>query len=715
MNKFFTWTRASGEVAPTGRFNKNPAGTTAGTDDFVSELVKAFSREYNDLDGVANGLNFSSSALDVAGDLKRDPCVYNKATDTGTALAPTGISTSHYGANDLVMAYLMFKCFGSSSYDPTEIIYNVDDAFNMLTSQQLADVINASLEAEDALANAAVLPNGKAPSLQLAGDNKGQVDAMFRGFLASDPLRYFLNGVQIPGLFETNFTCPPSDPQVNGNWCLTVGDKIEIPLQLVFRAPVTVMSVQDNVQNPSSATPDATTTTIIGGEAATFDCTAQKAALANVVSIRLQITCAKPNGADTGSTSVPAGSAVPLTVAASSSIVFYTSMNAGVQTAKPLAVAGGAGPITFSLPNLPSNSSLSGLPFQGLVINATTGVLTYTPAVNRATAGPWGKFPVPITVSDGTTSKKVFINISLDDGNGSSNNPIFIENFTLNAGVFTLDATGTKANPLYSFVTGDGIFQSGQTLIYASPPFASSGPNSATIHPDNLTKPLSRDTINFTYRPPQQFALSETEPAQVATTTTWSITSDSGRSGAAATAGVLPAGLTFTPSGLTATLDIDLSTPAADYSPGNAVGNVPGVYKFLVTSVDSNNYVQSFSVSINIATPSPKSALTPLMVTGTAGLTYVNGNTLTYARTMGGIVETLTLTNDQGGSNFKWDLVAVGTALVRPTDISISSVANVATVTLSTAYVNAGTYPYLITALDNKNVVQTIFFTLNIV
>jgi len=723
MNMFFTWTRASGENSPTGRFNTNPIGASGS---FVSHLVKALSRQYTDLDGVASGLNFSSSALDMAGDLKRDPCVYNVDTDTGLNATPavnaTGISTSHYGANDLVMAYLMFKCFGSSSYDPTDIIYNVDDAYNMLSSQQLAEVINASLEAEDALANAAVLPNGKAVAQQLAGDNKGQVDAMFRGFLASDPLRYFLNGVQIPGLFETNFVCPPSDPAVHGNWCLTVGDKLEVPLQLVFRAPVTVMSVQDNIQNPSSATPDSATTTMIAGEAATFDCTAQKAALGNVISIRLQITCGKPSDAATSSGSTSDPGSIPLTVAAASSVVFYTSLNAGVQKANAMAVAGGVGARTFSLSSpLPAN-------FPSGVTIDNNGILTYTPSAAGAAAGPWGKWALPVTVTDAaaptSNSETRYINVSFDDGKGSSNNSIFIGATVANAGVKTVSAApvkGVSSNPLYASVPISGTVQSGQTLIYASPPFASSAANSVVVasaaNPDNLSKPLCVDTMTFTYTPPALLSLSKTEPAVVATEVKWAIKSESGKSGP----GAVPNGVTFTGSSalsatMTATLAVDLD--AHDYSPGNAAGNVPGLYKFIVTTTDKNNYVQSFGVSINIAVPSPKPAATPLVAAGTiASLSYVNGNTLTYAATDVDAIALENNTGQDGTKDHKWEAVPVGVALPAGNLVLTPNAAagqlNKATLTVTAAGATPGLYPYLIRSLDADNIVQTIFFTIS--
>ena len=756
MNKYFKWTRASGEVAPTGRFNKNPTPAVAGSD-FVSQLVEAFSLEYNDLDGVANGLNFSSSALDITGDIKRDKCIYNSKTDTGLPGAPNGVnSTTHYGANDLVMAYLMFKCFGSSSYDPTDIIYNVDDAYNMLSSQQLAEVISASLEAEDALANAAVQPNGKPVPLQLAGDNKGQVDAMFRGFLASDPLRYFLQGVQIPGLFETNFTCPPSDPSVGGNWCLTVGDKIEMPLQLVFRAPVTVLSVQDNVQNPSSATPDSARTEVIKGESATFDCSAQKAAINNVVSIRLQITCAAPSvaGAGSGSTSNPTPMADLMAVG--SSVIFYTPKSYGRQTAKPMAVAGGLAPYTYSMAVPYGCPSVA----QGFDIDPTTGTLIFTPTPGSPIV-QWGKFVVPITVKDaGTTgvsgtqqAKTIYVNVSIDDGHGASDASVCLSSVALNVGYTTEIAStspalnGVRVNPLYANVSHNFDFiPYEESVVYASPDFGSSGANSclpasATTNKKNITAPLSYDVITFSYVPPAVNSLSATEPAQIPADTTWSITSVGGRSGAssmpagfsftagtvamtAASGGAPPYALAYmminldpayTPSSVPGTLT---AAPGADYSYGNTSGNKAGEYKFLVTSTDSNGYVQSIPVNIRIALPPPKSAVSYLAVTGTVvGRSYVNGGMLTYSKAAagaGGLNETLTITNDQGGSNIQWVLTPVGTALVRPTDINFTNSGSTATLTLYTNGITAGTYPYFISSLDNNNVSQTIFFTLNI-
>lgn len=412
MNQFFVWTRATGEPSPTGRFiNAPPALSASAIPTFSDALVSAFGSGFVDLDGVAAGLNFSSSALDMAGDLKRDTSIYNALTDTGlslpTPVANGSISTTHYSANDLVVAYLMFRCFGSSAYDTNEVIYNVDDAFGMLSSDELADAITSSLNVEDALADACVLPNGKAVSAQLPGDNKGQVDNMFRSFLAADPLRYFLNGKQIPGLFETNFVAldaSGADPSVGGNWCFTVGDKIEVPLQFVYTEAVTVLSVQDNVQNPSSSTPDDVRTTIIAGEK-NYVQGSNPTNYNNAMRLRLQIVCGAPLGINTLSTSVPAGTSMVLKVSASASAIFYTAAQHGEQTAIVAIAAGGTPAYAYSYtPAIPN-----------LTMDLSTGLLKYVPNPNQALGVT--RITVSITDSASSTGNVLQeVNVTFDRG-----------------------------------------------------------------------------------------------------------------------------------------------------------------------------------------------------------------------------------------------------------------------------------------------------------
>jgi len=391
MNQYFYWTRTTGTPSPIGRFkNVLPAVSGVTPPTFVDTLVAAFSGDYTDLDGVATGLNFSSSALDMANNLKRDP-------DVGTALG------NHNSANDLVMAYLMFKCFGSSAYDPTDIIYNLADAFGMLTSEQLANAIELSLAFEDSKASAA--------NPQSSTADKGSVDAMFRAFLAADPMRYFNDGKQIEGLFETNYTSNPADVAgpADSNWCLTVGDKIEIPLQLVFTESVKVLSVQDNIKNPSSSTPDEVYTTCIEGDTnyATGGGTAlapaqPSATKGNTIAIRLMLVCSAPT-ADTGSTS---GFTPPLQVAAQASAIFYTAANYGSQTAIVVMAGGGSGSYNYTF--APAVA--------GVDMNTDTGVLTFTPSGQAAS-----RTPVIVTITDGaSTPITANVNITLDSGSGTT-------------------------------------------------------------------------------------------------------------------------------------------------------------------------------------------------------------------------------------------------------------------------------------------------------
>jgi hypothetical protein len=177
----------------------------------------------------------------------------------------------------------------------------------------------------------------------------------------------------------------------------------------------------------------------------------------------------------------------------------------------------------------------------------------------------------------------------------------------------------------------------------------------------------------------------------------------------------------------TATLSVDLETH--DYSPGNAAGNVPGVYKFLITTVDSNDYVQSFPVSINIAVPSPKSAVTPLAVTGTAGLNYTNGGKLTYSKTVSSTAgatpsaDVLSLVSDvgmDGNAEHKWTAVPVGTGLPAANFALVARTGSdkdkaTLTINMAAGAPAVGLYPYLISALDAKNIVQTVFYTIEIV
>lgn len=381
MNQYFFWERASGDYRPTGRFMDEPSGNDI--DDlpsFANFLEWSLGKTYTDVDGVADALNYSSQALDTYNESKRDLDVKNYE-GPADVLADTNPTQTHYGANDLVMAYVLYKCFGSSSFDAEDIVYNLEDAFGMLSSKALAEAVRDSLAEQDALA-VEVLGAEAEPK---AGQ-RGKVDEMFRALLAADPKRFFLNGKQIEGLFETNYvgndTDASGDPAAAGNWCLKTGDIIEIPIKLVFTAPVTVLSVVDNAKEPSSLSPEEPETVVIKGEDASggeaWEFTQENLAAANranIMSVRLQLLCSAPLNADgkTFATSEllnvagDAPLALPLKIANQMNIVFYNSKYYPAQSAIAVVPVGGNGTYLYSSEDLP----------EGVIIDASNGVLTF--------------------------------------------------------------------------------------------------------------------------------------------------------------------------------------------------------------------------------------------------------------------------------------------------------------------------------------------------
>jgi hypothetical protein len=131
------------------------------------------------------------------------------------------------------MAYILYKCYGTSAAPTMDIIYNLEDAQKMITSAQVASVIVDAMESDEQLA---------------LGDavDKGGVDAMFRYILATNPLRYFkADGTQIDGLFETNFACGDADPPGQGPWGFMENDIVELRLNFTFPKDVTHTTADD--------------------------------------------------------------------------------------------------------------------------------------------------------------------------------------------------------------------------------------------------------------------------------------------------------------------------------------------------------------------------------------------------------------------------------------------------------------------------------------
>jgi len=89
------------------------------------------------------------------------------------------------------------------------------------------------------------------------------VDMMFTNLMAEDPMRFFdSSGMQVPGLFERN-----PDASGCGIWNFIVNDKVELPIQLRFTAPVTISSIVED----STVACGCTTKTVMVNPGDTFN------------------------------------------------------------------------------------------------------------------------------------------------------------------------------------------------------------------------------------------------------------------------------------------------------------------------------------------------------------------------------------------------------------------------------------------------------------
>ena len=218
LNTYFIWRRQSGSPRPVGHFLSDVSGVK-----FQEILLDSLNKSYTDLDSVRNGLNFSSY-------------IFDNNTDGRTRVS------GRVSANDLVMAYVLYKCYGSSSCPTASVIYNLEDAQAMITSGGVAMSIVGSFDDDEATACAADLAATTVVGTLSA--DYGGVDAMFRNMLGTVPLRYFqANGTQVPGLFEANYLT--ADPSAQGSWNFLENDCLELRVQFTFQQPVAHESINE--------------------------------------------------------------------------------------------------------------------------------------------------------------------------------------------------------------------------------------------------------------------------------------------------------------------------------------------------------------------------------------------------------------------------------------------------------------------------------------
>ena len=206
MNSAFSWSRAAGSARPVGHFTDSDGS-------FQASLASAMNTLYTDTDAVTGKLSFDSSALT----LNPDPRVREGG---------------QVSANDLLMAYVLYKVYGSTTAPTEDLVFNLQDAHRMLSSADYAAAIVAAFNNSESQSGA-------------SGNEKGAVDAMFRDLLSADPLRFFdASGAQVPGLFEAN-----TDASGSGTWNLVQDDMIEVRTIFTFEHAVTLRTSLDVAQN----------------------------------------------------------------------------------------------------------------------------------------------------------------------------------------------------------------------------------------------------------------------------------------------------------------------------------------------------------------------------------------------------------------------------------------------------------------------------------
>ena len=194
FNLFFRWHRSIGQDRPHAKLSTSDVIENT----FKSVLIESLNSSYMDIDGVTGALHFSTANLS----LNNDP-----------RLRKNGLVS----ANDIPMAFVMYKLYGNSAFSTKNFVFNLQDAHDMLSSETVADAIIASFKEHET----------------------GALDKMFRDLLAQDPRRFFdENGHQEPNLFET-----ATDLAGNGSWKLIENDIVEIKTKLIFHSNVTKRGV----------------------------------------------------------------------------------------------------------------------------------------------------------------------------------------------------------------------------------------------------------------------------------------------------------------------------------------------------------------------------------------------------------------------------------------------------------------------------------------
>jgi hypothetical protein len=202
MDGYLGWQRAPGAARPSAKL------ITMGEAAFKAAIEAGLAGTHVDIDGVTTGLHYGSA---------------NLSTNPDARLRKNG----QISANDLPLAFLLYKLYGSSTATTLDYVYNIQDAHEMLSNAAVSTAIIESFKSNEA----------------------GAVDRMFRDLLAADPHRFFDSaGVPMPGIFETR-----TDAYGSGTWKSAINDTVEVKLKLVFQSKVTRRGVAGDEHDLSAS------------------------------------------------------------------------------------------------------------------------------------------------------------------------------------------------------------------------------------------------------------------------------------------------------------------------------------------------------------------------------------------------------------------------------------------------------------------------------
>jgi hypothetical protein len=206
MGDYLRWSRAVGAARPSVALDSTKEFA------FKGFLETALSTGFVDIDGVTGGLHFGTDVMDLNMDTRLRANVNSSA-------------------NDIPLAFILYKLYGSSSATTLGQIYNLEDAHGMIDSLSVATAITESFKASVS----------------------GSLNTMFLDLLAADPHRFFdVSGVPVTGIFETS-----TDVQGSGSWNIVNDDIIEVKLKFIFKSKVTRRGIAGGETNITSTDSDA--------------------------------------------------------------------------------------------------------------------------------------------------------------------------------------------------------------------------------------------------------------------------------------------------------------------------------------------------------------------------------------------------------------------------------------------------------------------------